>query len=117
MDAKMSRLKSLCLSVAIGLVLTGVLTAIGLNLDKGKVASILLWQYAIPAWLVYPGGPLLYVDDHNTPHYEGSPMLLLILPVGFLLGIFFYAVPSYFVIRWFVGHRENDVAAIARGSD
>lgn len=79
----------------------------GLNTNNKRLRTVLLWQYAIPAWLVYPGGPLLYVDEHGTPHYEGSPVLALILPVGFLLGIPIYTVPSYFVLRWLV-HRAAE---------
>ena len=92
-------------SVVAALVITSALSSIGFSLDNQTVARILLWQYAIPAWLVAPGGPLLYVDAQGTPHYEGSPMLLLIFPVGFLLGILIYTVLSYFLIRWFVHRR------------
>ena len=101
----MSRPKSLFFSIVAALVLTSALSWIGFSIDNQTVARILLWQYAIPAWLVAPGGPLLYVDSQGTPHYEGSPMLLLIFPVGFLLGILFYTVAGYFLLRWFVHRR------------
>ena len=100
----MSRVKSLFISVLAALIITSALSWIGFSVDNRTVSRILLWQYAIPAWLVAPGGPLLYVDAQGTPHYEGSPMLLLIFPVGFLLGILIYTVLSYFLIRWLV-HR------------
>ena len=48
---------------------------------------------------------MLYVDAQGTPHYEGSPVLLLVFPVGFVLGILIYTVPSYFLLRWFVHRR------------
>lgn len=101
----MSREKSLAFSVVAALVITSALSWIGFSIDNRTVARILLWQYAIPAWLVAPGGPLLYVDAQGTPHYEGSPMLLLIFPVGFLLGILIYTVLSYVLLRWLVYHR------------
>lgn len=101
----MSRLKSLFLSVVAAFVITGTLSWIGFAIDNRTVARLLLWQYAIPAWLVAPGGPVLYVDAQGTPHYEGSPVLLLIFPVGFVLGILIYSVPSYFLLRWFVHRR------------
>lgn len=81
-------------------VITSALSWIGFAVENRTVARILLWQYAIPAWLVAPGGPLLYVDAQGMRHYEGSPLLLLIFPVGFLLGIFIYALASYFLLRW-----------------
>ena len=101
----MSRLKSLFLSVLAAFVITCALSWIGFAIDNRTVARVLLWQYAIPAWLVAPGGPLLYVDAQGTPHYEGSPVLLLIFPVGFVQGILIYTVPSYFLLRWFVHRR------------
>ena len=101
----MSRPKSLFISVIAALSITTALSSIGFSIDNRTVAKILLWQYAIPAWVVAPGGPLLYVDAQGTPHYEGSPMLLLIFPVGFLLGIIFYTVAAYFLLRWFVHRR------------
>ena len=101
----MSRPKSFFTSVVAALFITSALSSIGFSLDNRTVARILLWQYAIPAWLVAPGGPLLYVDGKGTPHYEGSPMLLLIFPVGFLLGILFYTVAVYFLLRWVVHRR------------
>ncbi len=101
----MSRLKTLLLSVLAALVITIALSWIGFATDNRNLARILLWQYAIPAWLVAPGGPLLFVDAQGTPHYEGSPVLLLIFPVGFLLGIPIYTVPSYFLLHSFVHRR------------
>ena len=98
-------MNSLLWSVLAALVITIALTWIGFAINNQTLAGILLWQYAIPAWLVAPGGPLLFVDAQGTPHYEGSPMLLLIFPVGFLLGIPIYTVPSYFLLRWFVHRR------------
>ena len=101
----MSRLRSLFFSVVAALVITSALSSIGFSIENKTVFRILLWQYAIPAWLVAPGGPLLFVDAQGKPHYEGSPMLLLIFPIGFLLGILFYTVASYFLLRWFVHRR------------
>ncbi len=101
----MSHLKSLWFSVVAALILTTLLTVLGLNTDNKRLSKVFLWQYAIPAWVVYPGGPLLYVDKEGTPHYEGSPVMLLILPVGFLLGIPIYTVPIYLLLRWSV-HRS-----------
>jgi hypothetical protein len=104
---EMSRSKSLFISLIAALFITSGLSFIGFSADNRTVARILLWQYAIPAWMVAPGGPLLYVDAQGTPHYEGSPMLLLILPVGFLLGILIYTVASYLLLRWFVHRRAG----------
>src|ERR1700738_1894160 len=84
---RMSRAKSLLLSALVALVITIALTWVAVSTDNRNVARTLLWQDAILGWLVAPGGPLLFVDAQGTPHYEGSPILLLILPVGFLLSI------------------------------
>src|SRR6266404_9538110 len=101
----MSRAKLFMFSVIGGIVIAIVLTAIAFSVDNKKVSGALLWQDTLFVYLTGPG-PLLFIDEQGKPHYEGTPILLLILPVGFLLSIPIYSVPSYLFLRWLVRGRS-----------
>ena len=95
---KMSRTRLFILSIVGGLVITIVLTAVGLSVENKSVTGILLWQDVFLAYLVGPE-PLLSNDAQGKPHYEGTPIHMLILPVGFLLSIPIYSIVSYLFLR------------------
>jgi hypothetical protein len=74
-----------------GFAVTVVLTYIALTIENETVTGILLWQDTLIAYLIGPG-PLLFVDDQGQPQYEGTPLHMLILPVGFILSIPIYSL-------------------------
>ena len=82
----MSQGKLFIASVIGGIVITIALTAFALSPDFKGISKVLLWQDTILVYVVGPG-PLLYTDAQGKPHYEGTPIHMLILPVGFLLGV------------------------------
>jgi len=92
-------------SVVGGVVIAAILTAVAFSVDNRKLSGVLLWQDKRFVYLVGPG-PLLYTDAQGKPHYEGTPIHMLILPVGFLFSVPFYSVASYFFVRWLVRNRS-----------
>ena len=94
----MSRSKLISFSILGGLVITIVLNIVGFSTNNRTLTGVLLWQDVVLAHAVGPG-PLLFVDEQGTPHYEGTPVHLLIVPVGFLLSIPIYSIVSYFFLR------------------
>ncbi len=97
----MSRTKLFILSVLGGIVITIVLTLIGLSVENRTVVRIVLWQDMFLAYLAGPG-PLLFTDAQGKPHYEGTPIHMLIVPVGFLISIPIYSVVTFFLLRTLV---------------
>jgi len=97
-------------SVIGGIVIAIALTAIAFSVDNKKISGALLWQDTVLVYLVGPG-PVLYTDAQGKPHYEGTPIHLLILPVGFLLSIPIYSAISYLALRLFVRRRDQRESA------
>jgi len=96
----MSRAKLFTWSVVIGVGVTIALTWTAIEINDRTVSGILLWQDVILGYLVGPG-PLLFVDKQGHPVYEGTPIHLLIVPVGFILSIPIYSVIAYLILRAF----------------
>ncbi len=101
----MSQGKLIGASIIGGFVIAFLLTAIALNPDFKPISKVLLWQDEILLQIVGPG-PILYTDAQGHPHYEGTPIHALILPVGFILTVPIYSVLSYFFLRWLVRNRR-----------
>jgi len=93
-------------SVIGGIVIAIALTAIAFSVDNKKISGALLWQDTVLVYLVGPG-PVLYTDAQGKTHYEGTPIHLLILPVGFLLSIPIYSAISYLAMQLFVRRRDQ----------
>lgn len=94
----MSRSKLVLLSLFCGAIITVVLTWTAFSIDNKKLSRALLWQDTILVYLIGPG-PLLGHDVQRNPTYEGTPIHMIILPVGFLLSIPIYSAVSYLVLR------------------
>lgn len=92
-------------SVIGGIVIAIALTAVAFSVESKTISRVLLWQDTLFVYLVGPG-PLLYTNAEGKPHYEGTPIHMLILPVGFLLSVPIYSVPSYLCLRWLVRGRS-----------
>lgn len=85
--------------------ITAILTCVGLSIDNRPLSGVLLWQVVLIAYLLGPG-PLLGHDEQGNPMYEGTPVHMLILPVGLFLCVVFYSVVSYLVLRARLGVRD-----------
>ena len=72
------------LSVVGGIAIAIVLTAIAFWVDNKKISGALLWQDTLFVYLVGPG-PSLGHDAQGNQMYEGTPIHMLIVPVGFLV--------------------------------
>lgn len=100
----MSRGNLFILSVFGGIVITSALTALALSVNDKTISGLLLWQDTLLFYLVGPG-PSLGLDVHGHQMYEGTPIHMLIFPLGFLLANPLYSVPSYFFLKWWSRHR------------
>ena len=94
------------LSVLGGIVIAVALTAVALSVENKKISGVLLWQDTIFVYLVGPGPPLGH-DAQGNQMYEGTPIHMLILPVGFLLSVPIYSAVSYFILRWILRRRGD----------
>jgi len=99
----MSRGNLFILSVFGGIVITSALTALAFSVDNRTISGLLLWQDTLLFYIVGPGPPL-GLDAHGHQMYEGTPIHMLIVPVGFLLTIPLYSVLSYFLLKWCIRH-------------
>ena len=97
----MSRGNLFILSVFGGIVIASALTALAFSVDNKTISGLLLWQDTLFVYLVGPGPPLGH-DAHGNQMYEGTPIHMLIVPVGFLLTIPLYSVLSYFFLKWWI---------------
>ena len=94
----MSRAKLVILSIVCGVIITAVLIWASAAIGNEKVSSVLLWNAAIPVYLVGTG-PVLGHDVQGEPIHEGSPVGVLAGLVGLLMGVPVYSAASYFVLR------------------
>ena len=94
----MSRSKTILVSIAGGFVIATVFHLVALTVENKIITGILLWQDTLFVYLTGPG-PLLSIDDQGNPHYEGTPILALILPVGFLVSVVIYSVVTFLFLR------------------
>ena len=93
----MSRLKLVILSIICGAIITVALIWASASIGNDRVSRVLLWQAAIPAYLV-GRGPLLGHDEQGEPIYEGSPVGVLAGFVGLLMGVPVYSAASYLAL-------------------
>lgn len=94
----MSRSKLIVSSIVCGILITFVLTWAAFTVESETVSRALMWQAAIPVYLIGPG-PVIGHDDHGAPIHEGTPVHMLAGLVGILLGIPIYSVACYFALR------------------
>ena len=94
----MSRLKLFIISLVCGAMVTAILAWVALSINNRPLSGVLLWQVVLIAYLVGPG-PLLGHDEQGNPLYEGTPVHMLILPVGLFLAVVFYSIVSYLLLR------------------
>jgi hypothetical protein len=88
---------------------TVMFTATAFSIENKKVSRALMWQAAIPVYLVGPG-PLLGYDELGNPMYEGTPVHMLAGQVGLLSGVPIYSAVSYFMLRATTRSRSKDLA-------
>ena len=101
----MSRVNLIISSVAGGVVIAVVLTAMAFSVGNRKVSGVLLWQNTLFVYLVGPE-PLLYTDAQGKPH-DAKSINMLIFLVEFLFSVAIYSVPSYFFLRWLARGRRS----------
>ena len=94
----MSRSKTLLVSVAGGFVIATILHVVALSVGNKTITGVLLWQDTLFVYLTGPG-PLLFRDAQGNPHYEGTPILALILPVGYLVSLLIYSIVAFVFLR------------------
>ena len=94
------------LSVLGGIVVTVALTAVALSVENETITGVLLWQDTIFVYFTGPGPPLGH-DAQGNQMYEGTPIHMLILPVGFLLSVPIYSAVSYFILRRILRRRGD----------
>ncbi len=94
----MSGPKLFMLSLVCGIVITAILTLAAFSVENRNFAGVLLWQVVLVAYVVGPG-PVLGHDEQGNTVYEGTPVHMLIMPVGLFLAIATYWVISYFLLK------------------
>jgi len=94
----MSQSKLALVSLACGIFITVALTCAAFLIGDKRISGVLLWQVALIVHLLGPG-PLLGYDVQGNPRYEGTPIHMLILPVGLFIGVAIYSTVSYFILR------------------
>jgi hypothetical protein len=99
----MSRGNLLILSVFGGIVIAFALTALAFSVDNRTISGLLLWQHTLLFYLIGPRLPVGHYA-HGNQMYEGTPIHLLIFPLGLLLTIPLYSVLSYFFLKWCFRH-------------
>ena len=90
-------LKRVLLSLAIGLVVTGLLLSLAFAFDDvgfPTVARALFWQNALLQSFV----PLGNIGTAAHPVHEGSPLNLLAFLAGIPLGFLIYSVVAFVVL-------------------
>jgi hypothetical protein len=97
-NKNMSQAKLLIWSLISGVVITGLLATVAVSVENKNIAAILLWQFAAIAYLVGPG-PLLGLNEQGEQMYEGTPIHMLILPVGLFLTVATYSTVIYLILR------------------
>ena len=94
----MSRSRLFTLSLLCGVLITAALTWAAFSTENRTVSGLLLWPVTIVSYLLGPG-PLLGHNDQGEPMYEGTPVALLILPLGWAFSIASYSAVSYLVLK------------------
>lgn len=103
----MSGTKKLFVSVACGLFIATVLHIAAFSTGNRTISGALLWQDTLFVYLTGPG-PLLFVDKQGTPHYEGTPILALLLPVGYSFSVLIYSAVTFLFLTVFL-RRHSDI--------
>ena len=107
----MSASKTFFVSVACGFPIATLLHIAAVSVANRTISGALLWQDTLFVYLTGPG-PLLFVDEQGKPHYEGTPILALILPVGYIVGLLIYSLMAFLLLKlfaWRQRHRDQIV--------
>ena len=94
----MSRAKLVILSIVCGVMITVALIWASAAIGDDRASRVLLWNAAIPVYLVGTG-PVLGHDEQGEPIHEGSPVGMLAGLVGLLMGVPVYSAASYLALR------------------
>jgi hypothetical protein len=105
----MPRSKTLFLSLAGGFIIAPVLHLAAFCIDNRTISRVLLWQDSLFIYLTGPG-PLLFVDRYGKPHFEGTPILVFILPVGYVISVLIYSVVTFVFLKAFVRRRASPIS-------
>ncbi len=102
-------------SVLCGLLIQGGLGALVMVLESqaGWAYNVLLWNVAL--MLTLPGAkyPIGHHAD-GSPMYEGTPVTLLYMVVGVVVGVFVYSYVSYLLLRSRLAWRFGETSADTR---
>ncbi len=98
--------KTFFVSVAGGFIIATLLHVAAFSVGNRTVSGALLWQDTLFVYLTGPG-PLLFVDEQGKPHYEGTPILALILPVGYIVSVPIYSFVTFLFVKLFVWRRRH----------
>ena len=96
----MSASKTFLVSIAGGLIVATALHVVAFSVGSRTISGVLLWQDTLLVYLIGPG-PLLFVDAQGRPHYEGSPIVPLILIFGYTISVLLYSVLTFVFLKVF----------------
>jgi hypothetical protein len=102
----MSRARKFFVSVTAGFTIATVFHIAAFSIDNRTILRALLWPDALFLYLIGPG-PVLFVDKQGNPQYEGTPILVLILPVGYILSVLIYSTVTFLVLKLFLRRRAD----------
>ena len=92
--------------MASGLAIATVLRIAAFSISNRTISRALLWQDTLFVYLTGPG-PLLFVDKQGNRHYEGTPILALILPVGYSFSVLIYSTVIFLFLTVFLRRRAD----------
>jgi len=102
----MSLGKTLVVSIAGGFIIATLLHVAAFSVENRTITGALLWQDTLFVYLTGPG-PVLFVDEQGKPHYEGTPILALIVPVGYIVSMPIYSLLTFVFLKVFAWRRRH----------
>jgi len=96
----MSSSKTFFVSVAGGFIIATLLHVVAFSINNRTISGTLLWQDTLFFYVTGPG-PLLFVDKQGTPHYEGTPIIPLILAFGYVVSLPVYSFVTFLFLKIF----------------